>query len=92
MNLPAFAADASLYRSTRTYSRAGQWTSDPSSRAITPAQVMLMPNTGGGGGRSCSSKDGGMDCYCTGGCCRTQHTCTCCGSGLSGSEIGGVIA
>ena len=29
---------------------------------------------------SCSSKDGGMDCYCTGGCARTQSECHCSGS------------
>lgn len=32
---------------------------------------------------SCSSRDGSMDCYCTNGCCRTEHTCTCCGSSLT---------
>lgn len=28
-------------------------------------------------GRSCSSKDGNKDCYCTGGCWRTQTDCGC---------------
>ena len=29
---------------------------------------------------SCSSKDGGMDCYCSGGCARSQSECHCSGS------------
>ncbi|UJR11040.1 hypothetical protein I4U23_015224 [Adineta vaga] len=28
-------------------------------------------------GRSCSSKDGGEDCYCSGGCKRKASTCCC---------------
>lgn len=28
-------------------------------------------------GRSCSSKDGNKDCYCNGGCWRTQTDCAC---------------
>ena len=28
-------------------------------------------------GHSCSSKDGKVDCYCSGGCKRTQHDCNC---------------
>jgi hypothetical protein len=42
---------------------------------------------------SCSSKDGGQDCFCPKGCCRTQNTCTCCGDqgfqGGFGGAFGG---
>jgi hypothetical protein len=31
-----------------------------------------------GDGRSCSSRDGKEDCFCTGGCCRTETSCRCC--------------
>lgn len=33
----------------------------------------------GGGGRSCSSSDGKMDCFCDGSCCRDQTRCWCTG-------------
>ncbi|TCD14111.1 hypothetical protein [Oricola cellulosilytica] len=36
-------------------------------------------------GVSCSSKDGKVDCFCTGGCKRTQHDCSC--TGLQSSTI-----
>ncbi len=33
----------------------------------------------GGGGVSCSSRDGNKDCFCTGSCCRDETTCWCTG-------------
>jgi hypothetical protein len=41
----------------------------------------------GGVGVSCSSKDGEVDCYCTGGCKRTKHDCSC-----TGLTAGGVLS
>ena len=43
---------------------------------VTGAQLFMAP---GAVGVSCSSKDGQVDCYCTGGCKRTQHDCSCTG-------------
>ena len=38
-------------------------------------------------GRSCSAKDGSKDCYCTGGCWRSETDCGCTGGGFQAPEI-----
>jgi hypothetical protein len=44
-----------------------------------PARFTPIERPVGGVGVSCSSKDGKVDCFCTGGCKRTEHDCSCTG-------------
>ncbi len=73
MNMPGFTAEASLYKTSEQYQlSAGQ---------VNYAGPQVVPALPIGFGGSCSSKDGGMDCYgCSGGCIRTKSVCCCAGT------------
>ena len=51
----------------------------PNGTPSPPARFTPIERPAGGVGVSCSSKDGKVDCFCTGGCKRTEHDCNCTG-------------
>ena len=87
MLLPGFTADVAVGQATRHYAGRAMWGAGNAGKVV-PALAV----GGGGASRSCSSKDGEMDCFCTGGCCRTKHSCTCCGGQITADTLGGVFA
>ena len=59
------------------------WSGAKAQENTVPSQ--LTQGRLGAVGVSCSSKDGEVDCFCTGGCKRTAHDCTC--TGIQASTI-----
>lgn len=49
---------------------------------FTPIERTMAP---GAVGVSCSSRDKQVDCFCTGGCKRSQHDCNC--TGFTGAVV-----
>lgn len=75
ISIPGFTAENSLYKSRGHYKLAVGLIAV----GVDVVSAQALRTSGRSSGRSCSSKSGNMDCYCTGGCCRTQDACTCCG-------------
>ena len=57
-----------------------------------PARFTPIERAAGGVGISCSSKDGEVDCFCTGGCKRSKHDCSCTGLTTGAVSTGGVLS
>jgi hypothetical protein len=91
MNFPGFTAESSIYPTFEHFwtkqrqisakqqvipQQASSLLGAPIGGTIGVAPIEAAPT--GGGGRSCSSGNGQVDCFCSGGCCRNQTSCWCC--------------